>query len=72
MIKKIVLENFLKTDYHKKNMGQKNLNILANIVSLKRIAYPNKISNSVMFACDPKSSFIINTILNIRKGEQSL
>jgi len=40
--------------------------MIANVGSKKTINYTNNISNSVMFAFDPKSFFIINTIINIK------
>ena len=57
-----------KTDFHKK-MGRKNLVARTNLVPLKRMAEPNEISNAVIFLCDEKSSFITNSILDIRGGE---
>lgn len=57
-----------KTDFHKK-MGRKNLTARTNLVPLKRMARPDEISNAVIFLCDEKSSFITNSILDIRGGE---
>ena len=50
-------------------MGRKYLVARTNLVPLKRMAHPNEISNAVMFLCDPKSSFITNSVLDIRGGE---
>jgi len=58
-----------KTNFHKRSMGRKNLIARTNLVPLKRMAHPDEISNAVMFLCDPKSSFITNSILDIRGGE---
>ena len=58
-----------KTDFHKRSMGRKNLIARTNLVPLKRMAHPDEISNAVMFLCDPKSSFITNSVLDIRGGE---
>lgn len=57
-----------KTNFHKK-MGRKNLVARTNLVPLKRMAQPEEISNAVIFLCDEKSSFITNSILDIRGGE---
>tara|TARA_B100000524_G_scaffold214373_1_gene112468 strand:+ start:357 stop:1106 length:750 start_codon:yes stop_codon:yes gene_type:complete len=57
-----------KTDFHKK-IGRTNLNDRANLVPLKRMAKTDEISNAVIFLCGEKSSFITNSILDIRGGE---
>tara|TARA_A100000164_G_C21861915_1_gene750541 strand:- start:525 stop:1274 length:750 start_codon:yes stop_codon:yes gene_type:complete len=57
-----------KTDFHKK-MGRKNLFARTNLIPLKRMAQPDEISNAIIFLCDEKSSFITNSILDIRGGE---
>tara|TARA_B100001057_G_scaffold267562_1_gene267710 strand:+ start:641 stop:1414 length:774 start_codon:yes stop_codon:yes gene_type:complete len=57
-----------KTDFHKK-MGRKNLKKRANLVPLKRMASVKEISDSVIFLCSEKSSFITNSILDVRGGE---
>ena len=57
-----------KTAFHRK-MGRKNLVARTNLVPLKRMAQPEEISNAVIFLCDEKSSFITNSILDIRGGE---
>jgi NAD(P)-dependent dehydrogenase (short-subunit alcohol dehydrogenase family) len=57
-----------RTDFHKK-MGRKNLKKRAALVPLKRMASTNEISNAVIFLCSEKSSFITNSILDVRGGE---
>ena len=57
-----------KTDFHKK-MGRTNLSKRTNLVPLKRMARPDEISNAAIFLCGKKSSFITNSIIDIRGGE---
>jgi len=56
------------TDFHRK-MGRKNLKKRASLVPLKRMATTKEISNAVIFLCSEKSSFITNSILDVRGGE---
>ena len=57
-----------KTNFHKK-MGRKNLKKRTSLVPLKRMASTNEISNAVIFLCSEKSTFITNSILDVRGGE---
>ena len=41
----------------------------ASLVPLKRMATTKEISNAVIFLCSEKSSFITNSILDVRGGE---
>ena len=57
-----------KTNFHKK-MGRTNLTKRARLVPLNRMAEPDEISNAVIFLCSEKSSFITNSIIDVRGGE---
>ena len=57
-----------KTGFHKK-MGRKNLLKRTKSIPLKRMAEPSEISNMVIFLSGEKSSFITNSIIDVRGGE---
>ncbi len=57
-----------QTPFHEK-MGRKNLKARTDLVPLKRMAKPEEISNAVVFLCSNKSTFITNSILDVRGGE---
>ncbi len=57
-----------KTDFHKK-IGRTNLLERTNLIPLKRMARTDEISNAVIFLCGEKSSFITNSVIDVRGGE---
>ena len=65
---KIVLENLFGKDYHKKNMGQKNLIARVDFVLSKHMAHKYEISNYRVFLYDAEYFFIINNFLKIRNS----
>jgi len=65
---KIVLENLFRKDYHKKNMGQKNLITGVDCVLSKHMVHQYEISNYRVFLYDIEYFFIINNFLKIRNS----